>query len=101
MPATGACGGPHFDTRLKFNHASADTTSVEASSRDELRQELARLEAQETQLSAQRRFLHQQIDFGYASEETRIREREVSDERRALDQRIDSLREILGVQEVT
>jgi len=63
---------------------------------DELRKELASLEAAEKTLSAERRFLHNQIDYGYASEATRAREREVSAERRQLHQRIDSLRELLG-----
>jgi hypothetical protein len=63
---------------------------------EDLRAELAELEAKETQLSAVRARLHQQIDFGYATESTRAREREVSDERRQLHRRIDSLRERLG-----
>ena len=62
---------------------------------DDLRDELARLEAEEAQLSAVRDRLHQQIDFGYGSETTRAREREVSDERRELHQRIDSLRKLV------
>lgn len=47
-------------------------------------------------MSAQRRHLHQQIDFGYATDEARAREREVSDHRRELHRRIDELRERLG-----
>jgi hypothetical protein len=65
---------------------------------DELRRELARLEAEEEQVSAQRRYLHQQIDFGYATNEARIREREISDHRRELHRRIDELRALLGVE---
>jgi hypothetical protein len=65
---------------------------------DELRQELTRLEAEEGQVSAQRRYLHQQIDFGYATDETRAREREISDRRRKLHHRIDELRALLGVE---
>jgi hypothetical protein len=63
---------------------------------DELRKELASLEAAEKTLSAERRFLHNQIDYGYASEATRAREREVSTERRQLHRRIDSLRDLLA-----
>lgn len=66
---------------------------------DDLHKELASLEATEARISAERRRLHEQIDFGYASEATRVREREVSDERRRLHERIDSLRRILGVQD--
>jgi hypothetical protein len=66
----------------------------------ELRGELARLEADEARVSAQRRHLHDQIDFGYATNETRAREREVSDERRELHRRIDELRALLGAQPV-
>jgi hypothetical protein len=62
---------------------------------DDLRDELARLEAEEAQLSAVRDRLHQQIDFGYGSETTRAREREISDERQELHKRIDSLRKLL------
>ena len=64
---------------------------------DELRAELARLEAEEAQVSAQRRHLHHQIDFGYASDETRVREREISDRRHDLHRRIDALRDRLGL----
>ena len=63
---------------------------------DELRAELTRLEEEEQRVSAQRRHLHQQIDFGYATDEARAREREVSDHRRELHRRIDELRERLG-----
>jgi hypothetical protein len=65
---------------------------------DELRQELKRLEAEEEQVSAQRRYLHQQIDFGYATDEARAREREISDRRRKLHHRIDELRALPGVE---
>jgi hypothetical protein len=64
---------------------------------DDLREELATLEAEEVRISAERRRLHNQIDFGYATESARARERAVSDERRRLHRRIDSLRETLGV----
>jgi len=63
---------------------------------DELRSELTRLEAEEVKLSEIRRRLQHQIDFGYAKETTRAREREVSDERKELHRRIDSLRARLG-----
>ena len=53
--------------------------------------ELVALEAEE------RRRLHQQIDFGYASETTRAREQEVSNHRREWHRRIDVLRELLGM----
>lgn len=62
---------------------------------DELHDELARLEAEEAQLSAARDRLHNQIDFGFGSETARAREREVSDERQALHRRIDELRKLL------
>lgn len=63
---------------------------------DELRRELARLEAEEARLSAQRDHLHRQIDFGFETGTTRGREREVSVERRKLHERVDELREQLG-----
>ena len=62
---------------------------------DELRDELARLEAEEAQLSAVRDRLHNQIDFGFGSETARAREREVSDERQELHRRIDELRKLV------
>ncbi len=64
------------------------------------REELAALEAIEAGLSAERRRLHQQIDFGYSeSESLRVREREISDERRALHRRISELQKLLGVEQ--
>ncbi len=66
------------------------------SSLDDLRGELADLEAEEAQLSATRKRLQDQIDFGFESGTTRDREREVSDERQELHRRIAALRERLG-----
>jgi uncharacterized protein involved in exopolysaccharide biosynthesis len=77
--------------------ASVDTTRMEDANLGDLRSELAALEAEEARVSAERRHLHQQIDFGYASESTRAREREVSDHRRDLHSRIDALRERLDL----
>lgn len=65
--------------------------------REALRSELQALEAAEALASAQRNRLHQQIDFGFASESAREREREVSDERRRLHTRIDEIRSLLGM----
>lgn len=64
---------------------------------DELRRELKALEDAEALVSAKRNRLHQQIDFGFADESARAREREVSDERRELHRRIDEVRELLGM----
>jgi hypothetical protein len=69
---------------------------MDETSLDDLRAELVSLEAAEAKISAERRHLHDQIDYGFATDATRAREREVSDERRRLHQRIDSLRELLG-----
>jgi hypothetical protein len=63
----------------------------------DLRAELVDLEAEETRISAERRHLHRQIDFGYANDAARARERELSDRRRELHRRIDELREQLGM----
>ena len=63
---------------------------------EDLRSELSELEADEARLSATRKRLQDQIDFGFESGTTREREREVSDERQALHRRIESLRERLG-----
>ena len=68
---------------------------------DDLRQKLARLEAMEAGLSAERDRLQHQIDFGFETALTRARERQVSDERRELHQRIDALREELEAQQLT
>ncbi len=62
---------------------------------EELRGELAVLEAEAARLSLMRGHLQHQIDFGFETSSTREREREVSDERRELHGRIDSLRELL------
>jgi septal ring factor EnvC (AmiA/AmiB activator) len=64
---------------------------------DQLRKDLAALEAEETHVSAERRHLQRQIDFGFATQTTRAREREVSDRRRQLHRRIDELRELLNM----
>jgi hypothetical protein len=66
---------------------------------DELRTELAKLEAAEVRLSAERDRLHNQIDFGFETTNTRERERELSDERRRLHDRIDVLKKQLGTQQ--
>jgi hypothetical protein len=62
---------------------------------EDLRGELALLEAEEARLSATRKRLQDQIDFGFESGMTRGREREVSDERQEVHRRIDELRELL------
>lgn len=64
---------------------------------DDLRKELAALEDEEKRMSAERRHLHRQLDFGFATETTRAREQEVSSHRRELHRRIDALRERLGL----
>jgi len=66
------------------------------SSLDGLRGELAGLEAEEAHLSATRKRLQDQIDFGFESGTTRDREREVSSERQELHRRIDALRDRLA-----
>jgi hypothetical protein len=71
--------------------------SMEEANFGDLRAELAALEAVEARVSAERRHLHRQIDFGYASETARARERELSGHRRELHRRIDALRERLGM----
>ena len=62
--------------------------------------ELAKLEAAEARLSAERSRLQDQIDFGFGTETTREREREVSGERRQVHERIDALREQLRKQQL-
>jgi hypothetical protein len=79
-------------------YVPADTRVMSDPSPDELREELATLEAAEARVSAQRRRLHEQIDFGYATESSRTLEREVSDERRRLHERIDAVRKLLGLE---
>lgn len=66
---------------------------------DGLRRELAGLETEEARLSAVRRHLQHQIDFGFESATTRDREREVSDERQEIHRRIESVRELLRSRE--
>lgn len=62
---------------------------------DDLQSEIADLEADEARLSAVRRHLQHQIDFGFESSTTRDREREVSAERQEVHRRIDALRDLL------
>jgi hypothetical protein len=72
---------------------------MEATSRNKLEVELAIAEAAEKRLSAERSRLHDQIDFGFATETTRAREREVSDKRQELHRRIDAIREQLAARQ--
>jgi hypothetical protein len=72
---------------------------METMSIDELRAELADLEAKAAQLSRARSHLHRQIDFGFETSTSRVREREVSDERRELHRQIDSVRELIRARE--
>jgi hypothetical protein len=72
---------------------------MESASIDDLRAELAVLEAKAARLSATRGHLHHQIDFGFETSTSRQREREVSDERNELHKRIDSLRRLLRARE--
>jgi hypothetical protein len=62
---------------------------------EDLFAELSQMEAAEVLLSAERNRLQDKIDFGFGTEATREREREVSDQRRELHQRIDTVREQL------
>jgi 50S ribosomal subunit-associated GTPase HflX len=72
---------------------------MEDHSIDDLRGELAELEAEAARLSQMRNHLHHQIDFGFETGTTRDREREVSDERNELHQRIDALKQTLRARE--
>lgn len=65
---------------------------MEEKSLDDLRRELAGLEAEEARVSALRGRLQHQIDFGFETTSTRDRERDVSDERLELHRRIDALK---------
>jgi hypothetical protein len=72
---------------------------MEDLSTDELRGELADLEAKAALLSQMRSHLQHQIDFGFESSTTREREREVSDERGELHEQIDAIRATLRERE--
>jgi len=72
---------------------------MESPSIDDLRGELAALEAKAVQLSQMRSHLQHQIDFGFETSSTREREREISDERNDLHRRIDSLKATLRASE--
>jgi 50S ribosomal subunit-associated GTPase HflX len=67
---------------------------------DEIHVELAKMEAAEARLSAERSRLQDQIDFGFGTDTTREREREVSDERQQVHERIDALRKQLRKQQL-
>jgi hypothetical protein len=72
---------------------------MESASIDDLRAELAVLEARAARLSATRGHLQHQIDFGFETSTSREREREVSDERNEVHKQIDSLRELVRARE--
>ncbi|HET9115794.1 MAG TPA: hypothetical protein VFN33_06845 [Gaiellaceae bacterium] len=67
---------------------------------DGLRAELAELVAEQERLRAERRRLHDKIDFGFGNDETRAREREISAARQDVHRRIEDLRERIGSVEV-
>jgi hypothetical protein len=66
---------------------------------EDLREELAVLEAKAGQLSQKRTHLHHQIDFGFETSTSREREREVSDERNEVHEQINSIRQLLRERE--
>jgi hypothetical protein len=68
---------------------------MEETSLDDLRRELAQLEAEEAKLSAVRSHLQHQIDFGFETSTSRQREREISTKRQEVHRRIDAIRERL------
>jgi chromosome segregation ATPase len=72
---------------------------METQNIDDLRTELADLEAQAVRLSQARSHLHHQIDFGFETSTTREREREVSNERNEVHKRIDALKAALRARE--
>jgi hypothetical protein len=74
---------------------SADRGSMATPSVHDLRDEIAALEVRAAQLSQMRNHLQHQIDFGFETSSTREREREISDERRAVHRRIDLLKATL------
>jgi hypothetical protein len=82
---------------VKALDITADRQSMEMEhpSIDDLRGELAVLEARAARLSQMRSHLHHQIDFGFESSTTREREREVSDERNEIHEQINALKERL------
>jgi len=69
---------------------------MDSESVDGLRAELAKLMAEEERLSAERKRLHDKIDFGFGSDDSRAREREVSQARQDVHGRIDALRQRIG-----
>lgn len=71
-------------------------TSAESPDQVELATELIRLERAEKALSSLRRRLHDQLDKGFGTPSAAARERQVSDERRALHAQIDALEALLS-----
>jgi hypothetical protein len=67
---------------------------------DNLLEELSQLQTAEARLSAERSRLQDKIDFGFGTDSTRQREREISDELREVHERIDALREQLRRQQL-
>jgi hypothetical protein len=84
---------------VKVADIFADRSFMENVSIEDLRGEIADLEAQAARLSTMRSHLHHQIDFGFETATTRDREREVSAERNELHERIDALKETLRARE--
>jgi regulator of replication initiation timing len=73
---------------------------MDDTSLDGLRAELTELLAEQERLTAERQRLHDKIDFGFGNDETRAREREVSDARQDVHRRIEALRGRIGTAEL-
>ena len=69
---------------------------VSKASRDALLAEISRLEHEEASLSRSRAKLHDQIDRGFGNEAKLRQEREISDKRRGIQDRIALLRSQLN-----
>jgi hypothetical protein len=95
------CGGPEVeaDSHEPFSimGRDADKQPMIEPTLGNLAEELSALEAEEAQVSAERRRLQQQIDNGFATEASRTREREASLRRRELHLQIDAIRLRLGL----
>ena len=80
---------------MTSSHSEGGSRTVTDTDRETIAAELVALEREELRLSELRRRLHERIDNGFPNQFTVARERAVSDRRREVHARIDTLRAAL------
>jgi hypothetical protein len=86
---------PRKGWQMTSSYSEGGSRTVTDMDRETIAAELVALEREELRLSELRRRLHERIDNGFPNQSTVARERAVSDRRREVHARIDTLRAAL------